>query len=113
MRESTHTHEWDRFILRGRDFYEAARFASKEGWWLHCWKYEHKDDILEVVDTYHGTVYWPELETYRESDAFDARFSHAQEAFASGDPAAIVEKLTEARRTRARAGVARVEAMRD
>lgn len=59
MTEPTHAHvdEWNRFIVRSRDYYAAARVAALSGWWLHCWSWEETDwDYIEIYDTKHDTI---------------------------------------------------------
>jgi hypothetical protein len=37
-------------ILFARDFWAAAKYASKRNWWLHAWKFIADADSEEVVE---------------------------------------------------------------
>lgn len=37
-------------ILFAKDFFTAARYASKRNWWLHAWKFVADESLEEVVE---------------------------------------------------------------
>jgi len=49
----SHANEWHRFIIHCNNFYDAARIAAKNNWWLHCWDWqETNSEEIVIIDTW-------------------------------------------------------------